>query len=283
MNTNTTMPPRTAQIRRRLIPLDWTILRILGTVDYASTRQLEQLSLPQTPSPARARRVRRRVNHLHALGVVYRLKRSVGGLGGGSRGSVWTLDQHGHNLLRHLLYQASDPATNAGRRRRVRPSWERGTTFLLHSLAVTQCLVDVSGYAHGRDGVEVVSWLGEPESYIDYAHSGQPARLTPDALCEVQVGAEVIVSAVEVDRGTEGMRVLLEKASRYIAYAHRHPDCPQVVWAFTSAERAHQFANAIHRAYAQPATRSLFRRGLFAITTTPHAAAALCGAGDASR
>jgi Replication-relaxation len=177
----------------------------------------------------------------------------------------------------HLLHRAGTPAVRRRRGHPARPARERGTTFVLHSLAVTQCLVDVSEYAHQRSGVRVISCLGEPDCHVAYVEAGRPARLTPDALCEVQVNDELIVSALEIDRGTEGLRTLLHKAARYIGYAGRYPECPQVVWVFTSHERAHQFASAIRRAYTQPATRGLLGRGLFVITTTGHAAAALCG------
>lgn len=271
MNTTSSPRVRHETLHDHLTPLDWTLLRLLGQVDYASTPQLEQLALPGSSQQARARRLRRRLTHLYQHRLVYRLQRSIGGLGGGSRGAVWTLDQRGHRLL----HQPFDDGSSVPRRR---PARERGAAFLLHSLAVTQHLVDAHAWAATTDGVTVMSWAGEPACHVRYRdRSGRLAKLTPDALCEVRTPAEVIYSYLEIDRGTEGIQTLLAKAARYIAYAHRHPESPRTLWSFTTKERAQRFANALQRTYRQPAAHGLLLRGLFVITTADHAGAAICG------
>jgi hypothetical protein len=262
--------PRAERIRNHLTPLDVLVVETLATVTYATTQQLQELTLPLESDPARARRIRRRLVHLASLKVAYQHRRSVGGLGGGSRGSVWTLERTGYAL-------SSQPAPHHD----VRPARERGLAFLTHALAVTRHRVQLERHTRQR-GARVASWVAEPASRIPYhdPSTGRLAYLNPDALCEVQTDGEVLVSALEVDRGTEGRTTLERKAARYIAYAARHPEAPQVVWSFTTPERAAMFTDAINRSFRQPAIAALLHRGLFVITTSDYAAAALCG--DAS-
>ena len=268
------MTPRTYQtsqralrLREHLTGLDMMLIDTLATVTYATTRQLEQLALPSSSGPARARRIRRRLAHLHRLGITYQLRQPVGGLGGGSQASVWTLERTGYQLT-------ASPTPRAD----VRPGRERGQAFLRHVVAVTQHLVDLRHHARER-GVEVVAWVADPASRIPYRDltTGRLAYLAPDAICDIRTATETIQSALEVDRGTEGRTSLEHKAARYLAYAARRPDAPQTVWSFTTAERAGMFANAVSRAFRQPTMRALVDRGLFVITTVDCAAEALCG------
>src|SRR2546430_2127364 len=87
------------ELERRLTPTDRTLLDVLDRVRYASTKQLERAVLPDVPGPARARRIRRRLHLLHAAHALHRLDRSVGGYGGGSTQSIYTLDRAGHRLV----------------------------------------------------------------------------------------------------------------------------------------------------------------------------------------
>jgi hypothetical protein len=257
---------RAQHIREHLTDLDMAIIETLATVTYASTRQIEALTLPAAPTPARARRIRRRLAHLAHLKVTYQLRRPIGGLGGGSRGSVWTLERTGYTLA------------HSQSRRDLRPARERGQAFLEHSLAVTQHRVDLERYGR-RHGLRVASWIGEPASRIPYHDpaTGRLVHLTPDAVCEVHAPTETIISALEVDRSSEGRTSLERKAARYLAYAARHPDSPQIVWTFMTAERAAMFTDAVDRSFGQPGVRDLLNRGLFIVTTTEHSAAALSG------
>jgi Replication-relaxation len=262
---------RAARVREQLAPLDVTLVETLASVAYASTRQLEALCLPDALGPARARRVRRRLARLAELKVVYQVRRPIGGLGGGSDGSVWTLERTGYALVDHPLPH-----------RDLRPARERGLAFLRHALAVSQLRVDLEHHARGRSGVRVAAWVTEPASRITYRDpgTGRLAHITPDALCEVHTPTIELRSALEVDMGSEGRTSLERKAARYLAYASRHPDAPQVVWSFTTLERAAMFAVAVDRAFRQPAIRALLRRGLFVITTPAGASTALCGEND---
>lgn len=259
--------PRAERIRNHLTPLDVLLVDTLATVTYATTQQLQQLTLPLDPDPARARRIRRRLAHLADLEVAYQHQRKVGGYGGGSHGSIWTLERTGYAL-------SSQPAPHHD----LRPARERGLAFLSHALAVTQHRVDLERYTRQRDA-RVASWVAEPASRIPYRDpvTGRLAYLAPDALCEVRTNRELLVSAIEVDCGTEGRTTLERKASRYIAYAARHPEAPQVVWSFTTPQRAAMFTDAVNGSFRQPAIAALLDRGLFVITTSNHAAAALCG------
>lgn len=254
------------RVRDQLIPLDQRLIDTLATVGYATTHQLEQLALPQTSPHARARRVRRRVQHLRLLRVVYTLERHIGGIGGGSPQSIHTLDRAGLQL------------TASTTRQRIRPARERGRAHVHHAVDVTGHLVDLQAFAEGRRGLRVVGWLGEPACHLPYRELGRLAWLAPDALVTVHTQAEQITSMLEVDRGTESLPTLLHKADRYLTYATTHREAPQVVWSLHTTQRAHRLAEALHdRRRPRQATRLADQ--LFVITTSSHAAAALAGEG----
>lgn len=259
---------RADQTLQQLTALDQGLIRMLSQLGYATTRQLELLCLPEAPTPARQRRVRRRLTHLERLRVCYRLKRPIGGLGGGSRGSVWTLERTGLAIAKPGL-----------RLRDVRPARERGRAFIEHALSVSEHCVSLHQHVHRLPGARVIAWLGEPDCHIAHHDplTGRGVWLTPDALCEVHTPNEAVVSLVEIDMGSEGRVSLERKASRYTTYAARHPECPRVVWSFTTVERAAMFSRALDRSFRQPALRALLGRGLFVVTTSDAAAAALCG------
>ncbi len=255
------------EIQRRLTPTDRALLDVLDRVGYASTKQLERAVLPDVSGPARARRIRRRLHLLHAAQAVHRVDRSVGGYGGGSAQSIYTLDRAGHRLV-HPDDQRQ------GTRRRPQ---QRGLGFLAHTLAVTEHLVGLIEYAQRHPGTELVEWVGEPDCHVPFFDRGRLSKLTPDALSQIRNPDTEVWTMLEVDRGTEAVRTLLDKATDYLTYAARHPEAPQVVWSLTTPQRAVMFTAAINRSFRQPAIAALLDRGLFVITTSDHAAAALCG------
>src|SRR5947209_616118 len=118
--------PRAERIRNHLTPLDRRLVETLATVTYATTQQLQELTLPLEQDPARARRIRRRLAHLADLEVAYQHQRKVGGYGGGSRGSTWTLERTGYAI-------SSQPTPHHD----LRPARERSLPFLPHPPAVT--------------------------------------------------------------------------------------------------------------------------------------------------
>jgi hypothetical protein len=256
-----------SDLQRRLTALDWQLLQLLDAVGYATTRQLEHAALPAEGSPARARRVRRRLQALRRAAAVYRFERLVGGLGGGSRQAVYTLDRAGQRLLH------PDDQRQATRRR----PQDRGLTFLGHTLAVTEHLVSLTRYIEARPGLRLVSWMGEPACHVAYHHAGRLAYLTPDALAQVQTGATDIWTMLEVDRGTEGLSTLLRKADTYLAYAARHPETPQVAWSFPNAARAERFGRALREGNRAASYSRRLAEQLFVITTPAGASAAMAG------
>jgi hypothetical protein len=252
------------RVRDQLIPLDHRLVDTLATVGYATTHQLEQLALPQSSPLARARRVRRRLQHLRLLRVVHTLERRIGGYGGGSPQSIHTLDRAGLQL------------TASTTRQRTRPARDRGRAHVRHTVDVTQHLVDLHAYAAGRRGFRVVGWLGEPACHVPYRELGRLAWLAPDALVTVHTPTEQITSMLEVDRGTESLPTLIHKADRYLDYAATRPETPQVVWSLHTTARASRFAEALHDR-RRPRKLTQLADQLFVITTPSHVAAALAG------
>lgn len=254
---------RLQRIREQLIPLDQELIETLATVGYATTRQLEQLVLPQASALARARRVRRRLQHLRHLRIAHTLDRRTGGYGGGSAQTVHTLDRAG--------LQLTSAAT-----RRARPARDRGRTHVNHAIDVTQHLVDLHAYTAIHHGVRIVAWLGEPACHVPYRELGRLAWLSPDALVTIDTPTERITSMLEVDRGTESLPTLVGKADRYLRYAATRPEAPQVVWSLHTTDRADRLTHALHQ---RQRPRDLIRLAdqLFVVTQRDQAAAALVG------
>jgi Replication-relaxation len=259
-------------LQRHLTPLDWQVLVLLDSVGYASTTQLERALLPQVHGAARARRVRRRLAALVTASAVHRLDRLVGGHGGGSQQAVYTLDRAGRRVLH---------PDDTSQRSRRRPQ-DRGLSFLAHTLAVGDHLVNLIEYVTDRPGTRLVAWVGEPACHVPYRDQGRLATLTPDALAQVQNRSTEIWTMLEVDRGTEGVATLLGKADTYLAYAARHPESPQVVWSFPTARRAAAFREALLRRHRTGGHSQRLAAQLFVITTPAGASAAMAGEEPAS-
>ncbi|MGH3425989.1 MAG: replication-relaxation family protein [Mycobacteriales bacterium] len=252
------------RVRDQLIPLDQALIDTLAIVDYATSDQLQRLVLPRTSTLARARRVRRRLQHLRERRVVYTLERRIGGYGGGSPQSIHTLDRAGLQL------------TSSTHPRRVRPARDRGRAHVNHALDVTQHRVDLDTYAATHDGVRVVLWQGEPGCHVPFRELGRLARLSQDALVTVDTPTERITSMLEVDRDTHSLPTLLQKADRYLGYAAPRPETPQVVISMTNPGRAERLATALHHPHRPPQLSQLAQQ-LFVITTRKEAIAALAG------
>jgi hypothetical protein len=221
---------RVAELDRRLTETDWRVIDVLATVDYATAGQIERVCGAGATPLARSRGTRRRLRQLAHEGIVFRLDRGVGGLGGGSEAGVFTLDRAGWRLVE--LRGGSVP-------RRLRRPEERGLAFLAHTLAVTDHFVAVVERCRELPGAELRGWVGEPVCHRRFAYRGRVLRLSPDALVEVRRDAELVSSFLEVDRGTESLPTLLAKAAGYLRYARLHPrETPQVVFSFASPKRA---------------------------------------------
>lgn len=221
-----------AELTERLDDTDVAIVEALGRVRVATGVQLHRLL--NEPEADRSRQLRRRLARLHDSRVIVRLDRRIGGVRAGSSGFVYALDVAGQRLA-----GLGGPAGGS----RLRRPWTPGPMFLRHSLAVTDCYVDLVEEVRGRDA-ELLSFATEPHCWRDYiGRHGQRSWCKPDAYVAVGVGEFELTYFVEVDLGTEGTGALGRKFDRYVDLyrsgeeQRRRGVFPRVIWLAESDAR----------------------------------------------
>src|SRR6266702_2342952 len=118
------------ELAGRLTPRDYLVIATLRRARIATARQLERLWFTDAMPLSNARATRRSLRHLVELRVLARVEFSSGGLGGGSRGNVFTLDVAGLRL-----------ADQVGRGRSPKRPYPVSRIFLDHALAITEWYV----------------------------------------------------------------------------------------------------------------------------------------------
>ena len=220
---------RLAEIDQGLSDRDRRILEFVAESYYVTTNQIERACLVEGTPLARARMARRLLWSLVGKQLLFRLERSIGGIGGGSGSGVFTLDRAGVWILAR---QRGEPE------RRFRPPEERGLSFLLHTLSVTEHLVTLIEHVRSLTDTELLRWLGEPGCHRSFRFRGKEAWLRPDALVEVRTGAEIVTSLLEVDRSTQSLPTLARKLRGYLRYARIAPlETPKVIVSIESPRR----------------------------------------------
>lgn len=215
----------------------------------------------------RARVCRRSLADLTDAGVIRRLDRRVGGVGGGGSGYVYAVTAAGRRLLAYWN------GTGLGSDRGMH---EPGAGFVEHTLAIAELYVTL--VETDRDQrLELLAFDAEPACWRTYTTPfATNVIVKPDALVSVAVGEYEISSFVEIDRATQGRGALLRKVNTYIAYYKTGREqaaegvFPRVVWIAATAVRAGFLADLIA---ALPAES----RRLFAVTTAAGALTILTG------
>jgi hypothetical protein len=182
-------------------PGDGTMNR--SELTLASGAQLERLHFTDVGSRER-RRVLAALVDKHLL---YRLARVIGGTRAGSSGFVFALGTTGQRL-RGLRTSNGRPP---------RP-WTPGTSFLRHSLAVTEVYVQLIE-AQRSGELHVHRFEGEPASWRNFLGAGG-ARLVlrPDAYVELGINSHRDHWFLEVDLATESSSTLHRKCEMYRSY-----------------------------------------------------------------
>jgi hypothetical protein len=176
---------------------DMELIRSLGQVRVATTRQLERLHFHEGTPLSNARVCRRTLDRLTGWKVLERLNRRIGGVRAGSASFVYVLAVAGQRLL-----GAGGPA---GGRRYQRP-WTPSAAFLGHALAVTELYVRLVEGPR-RQGFELMEFQGEPRCWRSFTGpGGEPVSLKPDAFVRLATPEFIEHAFVEVDRGTESPR-----------------------------------------------------------------------------
>lgn len=183
-------------------PADLDVLRTLRKLRVASGLQIQALHHGDGDD-AKQRRIRQ-LRRLSRLQLIGRMDRRIGGLGGGSVSTIYTLDVAGLRLI--------DDSAHARR------PWQPSTPFVRHSLACTQVFVDLV-LAERRGHLDLINFDAEPRCWRDYRNRrGEPLSIKPDADVTIGVGEFEWHWWVEVDLGTESRPRIAAKAAQYVEY-----------------------------------------------------------------
>lgn len=239
------------RLRQRLSERDLAVLSSVARYRYLSAVQVQRLHFPpdnHTPLGA-VRASRRTLERLTRDGVLRRLERRIGGVRAGSASYCYCLGPVGVRLLTNL--------TGRGPRR------EPSLSFLRHSLAVAEVVVDLTEAARGSD-LELLAVECEPACWRRfYGQAGQAEMLKPDLRVILGLDEFEHHAFIEVDLGTEHGPTIARKADVYQRYRpsgleqSTHGLFPQVVWLTDSQERA-----GVLRQVLQGFTPGLFVVGL---------------------
>jgi hypothetical protein len=220
-------------IRHRLSERDLAVLHAVGEHQFMTTRQITRLYFHAHQSEASGVRAAIRVvSRLLDLRVLTRLERAVGGVRAGSSAYVWCLDSLGDRLIRE--------SSGRSRRRFFQPS----LTFLGHKLAVAETRVVIEETAR-RDRLEVIALDIEMRTWRPYlGRGGETIHLKPDIGLITATSEHEDHWFIEVDRGSESFRTLLDKCAIYETYRRTGREqatrgiFPRVLWIMPTKLRA---------------------------------------------
>lgn len=253
---------RVALVHRQLNPAQECIVEYLATAKLLSGRQLRCLSDSSTIYQRRA--LQRDLKHLTELRVVARLGRRVGGIKAGSDSFVYALDVVGQRIVH------PEP------RRQWRPPWTPSVRILAHALAVSDLYVALHG-ADRSHRIELLHFAAEPNCWRTFTGPGGGRLiLKPDAHVVVATEDSEHHAWIELDRATESLTWITEKAKTYARYHATGREqstegvYPRCLWIAPDDNRAAGLTDALSRLPSE-------QWQLHQVTTTDHALGALVG------
>jgi hypothetical protein len=246
---------RLADIDAALTARDRVIVADVANLNLMSGHQLYRLHYDPTETGRRLARVD--LARLTTHDVLTRLDRVIGGERAGSMGFVYSLGVAGQRLL-------------WPDRRRYRRPWTPLPNHLNHALAVSELYVRLR-QREGRDGWRLVTFDAEPDCWRPfYGPGGSRVTLKPDAFVVVESEAFVDRLFVEIDRATEAMPRVVDKAKAYVRYWQSGREqaetgvFPWVLWVTPDDKRLKQLVGGLSRLPAE-------HWRLFAATTMANA------------
>lgn len=219
---------------------DRAVLLTTGQLKLVSGGQLRRLVFGDpSASSHNARLARRCFERLTMRGLMVRLVRTHGGLGGGSSSFVYALTPAGARVVdlpphRHRL----DPSL----------------TFLNHTLAISETYTQLFESSFGGE-LASLEVMVEPETWRPLA-DGSGGVLKPDLFVTFATPEEEVFAYVEIDLATEHAAAIRRKVALYSSYRAtgreqaRFGLFPIVIWAVPDQRRA-----ATLRRYLEPAER----------------------------
>ncbi|WP_144627367.1 replication-relaxation family protein [Arthrobacter woluwensis] len=237
---------RVASLAGELSTKDLALLRLLEASRFATTRQLASFTQEGHSSWASAlRQTSRALQSLTGHGVVVSLERRIGGRRAGSTGLIWALTPAGHRLL--------DTITERPAGKRYRSETEPSSTFLNHTLAITETRLRLHQLG-ATTTIRLAVFDHEPASWRRYlAPHGGTTTLKPDAYAVITSPDYEDHYFLEIDCNTEALVIIERKALQYQAYRRTVTEqariglFPAVVWVTPTEHRAERIRERLAR------------------------------------
>lgn len=229
-------------IELQLSETDRRILNTLRLFRYAKTNQIQRLYYTQNIT-LRGKLVAasRTLNRLKKHGLVDRLPNRFRGWGAGTTGMIWYLTEAGARLL-DLGHQ--------GDRKRGR-YLEPSSAFIRHTIAVSECYVQIMEICRMSPSLRIGKLHVEPECWRSYQKDGKTVSLRPDLYAETVNGQFEDRWFIEMDLDTEPPNDIVEKCRRYQHYYQTRKEqevsgvFPIVLWIVPTEERKAKMLDAI--------------------------------------
>jgi hypothetical protein len=251
------------RIRERLAPRDLAVIDQIYTLRLMTGAQIQAVHFPlcdHESDHASARARRRVLQRLVRDGLLVRLERRVGGVKGGSSGYIFGASALGQRIM------------DGNRHTRFR---EPSATFVTHTLAITQLVVDVIEAQRARK-IELLHLEPEPRCWRAYTTPSGREIVRPDMFVAIAQGEFEHHWFVEIDLGTETINRRLTKCAQYDAYYRsgteqaRHDLFPRVLWAVPNVRIAAELQARIQQ------SRRL-TSDIFAVVTSDELVRTICG------
>ncbi|HEV2638170.1 MAG TPA: replication-relaxation family protein [Actinocrinis sp.] len=190
---------------------DWKIIADVWRCRVLSGDQITRLHFFNISQLTRQRTRRVVLARLVDWGILSPLSRRIGGIRGGSAGSVFSLDVAGQRLVRlHWPDAAADE-------QRARRPWTPGQLFVTHALAVSEVYVSLIETSREKDFI-VESFAIEPFCWWP---NGVGGYLKPDAYMRLSANRVTGHWWLELDRATESLPTIKRKLTAYLEFINR--------------------------------------------------------------
>lgn len=228
-----------AATQAQLVANDYQLIEHLATAKLLTGKQLRILSSATTVYERRS--LQRRLLRLTELRVMARLDRRVGGARAGSDSYVYALDVVGQRIV------DDEP------RRQWRKPWTPSIRILAHALAVSDLYVELMQAERNQD-LELLHFAAEPACWRSFVGpGGAHLTLKPDAHVVLGIGETEQHAWIEMDRATESLTWITEKAKTYARYfatgkeQTRFGVFPRCLWIAPDQNRADGLTDALSR------------------------------------
>lgn len=153
------------------------------------------------------------LKRLYTKRFLERLERRIGGINGGSKETVYCLDEAGAYLVALLIGCTKKELKWRSREKLVTD------LFLSHTLSINDFMTKLSFYAKRHPPQRLTTFIHDHDCHLDFFHLGKRIKLTPDGYGVYFDGAEYeIYFFLEVDLGTMSPEIFRQKIEKYVSY-----------------------------------------------------------------